>query len=219
MGEMMVSREEVMSELEALKRRIQELEPSEAQAVAPEPIVQVEPEPIVETEPFVIVEETPIPENLTYKIRYGELDSSTIFNYIETRRNHKAIQCNWPVDDNKRIFYEKLRESIKEEGFRNPILVFSANRVKKDPNKERIDKVRRYYDLGNENQYIVLSRYVPEDHVEQILVCHDIGGTRLFVAQEQGLKIPCLISDFSDMFPDLPEMKTREEIWSKMIER
>lgn len=67
-------------------------------------------------------------------------------------------------------WYDHIKKSILEEGFRNPV-VLTAKDGKLEP------------------------RY---------------GGTRVKIAQEHGMKIPAIIADFDDQFPEAETLETWE---------
>lgn len=71
--------------------------------------------------------------------------------------------------------YTSLRESVKNNGFLNPII------ITRGPLQFR---------LVNELPYHL--RYVPD-----ILTCEYLGGSRLALAHEMGIEIPCIVSDFT----------------------
>lgn len=96
----------------------------------------------------------------------------------------------------KNGFYQKLEQSILQEGFRNPILV----------NAGFCKEVYKKY----------LPKEAQEDHTK-ILACDSNGGSRLYIAKKHNLDIPCLISDFVGRFvkSGFEELKTKEEILQK----
>lgn len=82
-------------------------------------------------------------------------------------------------------FFIKLEQSILANGILNPILV-SAGRC-----------VDRFKDS--------LPQEMKEDS-NKILVCDQIGGSRLSIAKKHNMIIQCIIVDWINRFPDLPKI-------------
>jgi len=97
-------------------------------------------------------------------------------------------------------FYDKLLESIKTEGIKNPISICAGTCV------------------------LIYQKYLWESMLDaegkpewkKVLVCDSKGGSRLWAAQQLDIEIPVLISDFSNMFVDsnMRELHNEEEIAS-----
>lgn len=137
-----------------------------------------------------------------YKVRYVEIAAHKIFNECgpeaagppgeddrNTKKRKKAAQKYIDRLNNKNGFYEKLEKSIIDEGIRNPILV-NAGYIPS----------RKLFKLPVE---------MKNDH-NKILVCHHLGGSRLWVAQKLDMIVPCLVSDYCDMFSMYPALSDDE---------
>ena len=145
-----------------------------------------------------------------YKLRYGILKSKNIFNECGPYSGGKP---GWDEDSiksrevvalrkinglNKQSnFYNNLEKSILKEGFKNPIIV----------NAGWCPKIR---DRGHNDR---LPLDMQEDH-SKILSCNTNGGSRLWVAQNHDLDIPCIIVDYIDRFPEFPILETKDDILS-----
>ncbi len=127
-------------------------------------------------------------------IKYAVLDSNIIFNecgphsagprgWSPKRIEKRNIAAERWINtmNRKNGFYDKLEESILKEGCRNPILIVAG--------------------WCRENKLSHLPIEMQEDH-KKILWCGSNGGSRLWVAQKHNLTIPCIISDFVNMFPN-----------------
>ena len=89
---------------------------------------------------------------------------------------------------NTKVFFQKLEESILKEGFRNPIVV--ATGVLSEAYKE----------FEPQLNYSQLSRRLPPDvNPLKAIICHEYGGSRLWIAQKHNLDIPCIVNDFADL--------------------
>lgn len=143
---------------------------------------------------------------MDYVVRYGLIPSRTIFNYCGPRTldyamkgfteeeiNQKSLLSQRWLDryNKENQFYIKLEESILKEGFRNPLLVIAGN-----PNAVPKN---------------TLPEYMQEDS-KKILVCNLNGGSRLWVAQKHNIDVPCLISDFVEMFPEFAKIDAVQEM-------
>lgn len=141
--------------------------------------------------------------HLSYKIRLTTIEAKTIFNMCGPEHagprqwdedglaeRRKSAQKYIDRLNNVNEFFIKLERSILEHGFKNPILI-NAGCV-----------LPRKFDM--------LPTYMQEDS-EKILFCHNNGGSRLWIATEHNLKIPCIVSDFIDRFEGEKEIKSREE--------
>ncbi len=147
---------------------------------------------------------------MEYKVRYGILNSTIIFNEtgfytegpfgwddesVKTRKE----KCQQKINEiNKESgFYIRLENSILKEGFRNPILVDAGS--------------CRLMRKGIKNPCLPIE--MQRDHTK-ILTCNYNGGSRLMIAQKYNLQIPCIISDFIDRFSDFKLLETNEDIIS-----
>lgn len=144
-------------------------------------------------------------EDAPFKVRYTTLDPNDIFNYLCP--NEKQIKGQ----NDRNQFFSKLERSILDEGIRNPILCWA---LEEWPEKE--DKSFKYYKFYNKEQRFS-KHLLPEKYQDKkiLLVCRTHGGSRLMVAQKHNIRVPCLISDFCDAFPEIPPLKSIEEISKK----
>ncbi len=83
--------------------------------------------------------------------------------------------------------YAKLKDSVAKEGFRNPLIVTCGPPLK-----------RQLTHLPPE------LRSKPKH--EWLLLEGTTGGSRLWVAQELGIKVPCLINDRTGRFAKFPRL-------------
>jgi len=88
-------------------------------------------------------------------------------------------------------FYERLKASILKEGILNPIVVTAGPSL-------------------NRPEWIV-----PKDYGKYI--CESVGGSRLRVAQELGLSIPCIINDQIGVSGEL--LKDKGQVLSKFEDK
>lgn len=80
-------------------------------------------------------------------------------------------------------FFDDMKESVKENGVQNPILV-SVYQI--------IDK------KGPLFQYLVGERKKTfKIKKEKLFVCDTNGGTRLWAAQLENQEVPCIVQDFT----------------------
>lgn len=131
--------------------------------------------------------------DIDYAIRYMELDSNLIYNYCKDR--YLNFEGEFPEK------FQKIEKSVLEEGFRNPILV-------------TIGQGSWIYGLTPEK----LHEDWREDP-DNLLMCDKHGGNRLAVAQRNKLKIPCIVSDFVNRFPDHPRIESMDELRSLFKDR
>lgn len=142
-----------------------------------------------------------------YKVKYAIIPSREIYNHVgpdsidnfeiaeeDKPKRHLKWEIYIRTRDEHDGFFEKLEESILEEGIFNPILVV-AGRL-----------------------HPVTNKVVPKNVIadpEKIVVCDFLGGSRLWVCQKHNLDIPCIVSDFTDMFPDAELLNGEKEILAK----
>lgn len=147
---------------------------------------------------------------MLYKLRYGILDSSIIFNecgpysggpegWDEESITKRQIQGDrWIKNRNDRDqFFINLEKSILKESFRNPILICAG----------WCPKIR---DRGRNGR---LPLEMQEDH-SKILTCNINGGSRLYVAQKNNLEIPCIIADYVNRFSDFLLLENKKDVLS-----
>lgn len=137
----------------------------------------------------------------SYKVYFSHLDPNSIVNYIGPMNGLFNIQDKNLVQKrlNQKIsarnsldnFYEKLEQSILEEGIRNPITV-KAGWI--------MESKWKLLGITNQNK-------------KDLLFCDWNGGSRLYVAQKLCLpSIPCIILDYVGRFNHLKEITTNEEL-------
>lgn len=147
----------------------------------------------------------------SYDIRYGILYSGTIFNECGPESSGPAgwephlIQERYTAGqryikklNEKNGFYDKLEKSIIECGIRNPIIISSG--------------------WVPTRKLIRLPIEMRNDH-DKILVCHGLGGSRLWVAQKYKMMIPCIINDFTGRYNEYQLLKTEQDIFDKFIDK
>lgn len=140
----------------------------------------------------------------TYTARYVVIPSNLIFNecgpmsagptgWSEDKIKKREIAAQKYIDtlNRKNGFYNNLEASILKEGVRNPILVTAG--------------------WCPERKILNLPLEMQEDH-SKILVCHSSGGSRLWIAQKYNLDIPCIVSDFCNMFPEGKLLETAQDV-------
>lgn len=143
-----------------------------------------------------------------YTLRYGILDSNIIFNecgpwsggkpgWDEESMATREVKAQHMIDslNEKNGFYINLEASILKDGFRNPILVNAG-------------WCARIRDRGKNDR---LPLEMQDDH-SNILSCPQNGGSRLMIAQKHNLKIPCIVADYIDRFPQFKLLETKEDI-------
>ena len=101
------------------------------------------------------------------------------------------------VDErNKRDgFYNKLEANIIAYGIRNPITVRSGWTFPR-----------------------TLAR-MPTELRDNILICDEMGGSRLYAAQRLDIPIPIVVSDFDGEFADEELLETHEDIENKFKDK
>lgn len=113
-------------------------------------------------------------ENNGYMVKYAQVDPHRISNHLEPEQDEKDKL------EKTLGFYSKLKTSIKQEGFRNPLLIVAL----------REEDIRIRY-----------------------------GGSRLSVAQELDISVPCIITDFKNVFPDAEVLFTLQDIRAKFLDQ
>lgn len=89
--------------------------------------------------------------------------------------------------------YERLLESVRKDGFRNPIMV-SAGRLERRKTVELPPALRQREDL---------------------LVSEYLGGSRLWAAQQLGVDVPCIVNDYADVLPDAEVLPNATAVLAK----
>jgi len=130
---------------------------------------------------------------MKYELRYiSEMDPYLIYNQCgpgsagpvgwdeETIKKREVAAERYITAMNKKQgFYKKIEASVLKIGFRNPILI----RCGWCPPK-------------------IICRLPPkmQKNLNKILVCDSNGGSRLWVAQNHNMKIPCIVQDYTGRF-------------------
>lgn len=139
--------------------------------------------------------------------RYTVLDPNTIYNipspsyrYKHLPEFERQIRTEDYINRRNRVdnFYTRLEQSILKEGFRNPIIVY-AGWIPIDVWKS-------------------LPEYVKTPSIETFICCWNWGGSRLYFAQKHNLPIPCIINDFTNLFPNAEELCSVEDILNKFTD-
>ena len=128
-----------------------------------------------------------------YDVRFSEINSNIIFNLIPPP-NEEYIKIKNKTEN----FYINLEASILEKGFENPILITAG--IQGSPNTIK-------------NKHKLPPSFL--NNIENIIVCDRLGGSRLWVAQKHGLKIPCIICDYINKFPNEEKLKTIDQVYDK----
>jgi hypothetical protein len=87
--------------------------------------------------------------------------------------------------------FSKLEESMVKEGFHHPISAVTGK-----PRDIYLKKPRE------------VMHFPPETHnnLDGVIYSHTFGGSRLSVAAEHDILVPCAVHDFSNLFEDCPEI-------------
>lgn len=104
--------------------------------------------------------------------------------------------------DKKTKHFTQLQQSVKSEGFRNPIQVVTGCPIDSQGNKAEMSML-------------------PPDMTKNIhsaVSVHLFGGSRLAIAQEIDINIPCIVYDFERLFPNAEEIVTSSDFQSKCID-
>ena len=144
------------------------------------------------------------------KLRYIELPTDSIFNWLDpfnitAKWACKAITGDWWSEENVAIrnhfasiwtkefdnitgHFTNLEESIKKKGILSPILIESG---------------------PPRGTYLKPFHYPPaeQDDLSHALHTFLFGGSRLTIANKLGIeKIPCVVYDYANMFPNAPQL-------------
>lgn len=150
------------------------------------------------------------------KLRYVEIELSKIYNRLaienitcwqcmtqwhdtwfepETVKLRNQFADIWREEFDKILpHFNKLEQSIPVDGIKSPISIISG------PPRDQFLKSPNYDARGH---------YPPQyySNFDDLLLVHPFGGSRVTIAEKLGIeKIPCVVHDFSDMFPDDPEV-------------
>lgn len=130
---------------------------------------------------------------IKYNVVYSVYPSRQIYNFVGPFSiDHFAVPGDeWPPRHKKRWemieelnqkhdFYNKLENSILQEGIKNPILV----------NYHRCDPIL----------FKTLPKTIQQTS-KPFVICDFLGGSRLYIAQKHNMNIPCIVSDWKGDFP------------------
>jgi hypothetical protein len=140
-----------------------------------------------------------------YYLKPCNIDSKSIFNLrgpesfgpvgwdAATKKAKKQAAEEWiaKVNTSSNNWFQKLENSILEEGFLNPIIVHAGLVPKREIGK------------------------LPKKHwrdQSELFVCYSLGGNRLYVAQKHNLDIPCLVCDYNNLVPGVNPLYTIPEV-------
>lgn len=152
-------------------------------------------------------------ENL-YTVRFGLIYSKLIYNFASPEhvypltneeKNNKELKKRIGEEYikyfNEKIgFYEKLENSIKNEGIRNPIICNSG-----EPKTRMLEEV--------DDEYLKNIPY------EKRLFCEFMGGSRLYICQKNDWFVPCIIVDWTNGFKSYKKLETIKEINEMFIDK
>ncbi len=127
-----------------------------------------------------------------FELRYVIMDPNIITNKLSPEcvsGKHETAGEYVAKFNERNGFYTKLEASMLKEGFRNPILVVAGWY----PSKYDPRYPARMAKKGISS--------TPEDHTNEIY-CLTNGGSRLWLAQKHGMKIPCIVADYVGRFQD-----------------
>lgn len=122
---------------------------------------------------------------------YAVLHSSQIKNIVsEIFSDQQKMSQHVHRSPRQKQHFEKLEKSVLAHGFRNPICVMAGFVPPRH---------QRAWNITNAEMY-------------ETLYCTAHGGSRLWVAQKHGLKIPCVIADYMGLLHGSPEYRLEELI-------
>ena len=150
---------------------------------------------------------------MTVKLRFVELDSNKIFNWLnpenvtcfcnfgewhdiwwepEIVKRRKEFGKIWTEEFNKITgHFSKLEDSILKNGINHPISAVTGP--------------LRGTHLDGEGTGKFFPPNIQSD-IQNAIYSHTFGGSRLTIAQKHGMIIPCAVHDFSNLFENEPEM-------------
>ena len=144
------------------------------------------------------------------KLRYVEISPDKIFNWLDpfnitAKWACKAITGDWWSERNILIrkdfantwttefdkitgHFTDLEESIKEKGILTPVCIDSG------PPRGKYLKPHHFNPMMQKD-------------LSHALFTHTFGGSRLTIANKLRIeKVPCIVYDYANMFPDTPEV-------------
>ena len=154
---------------------------------------------------------------MKFSIRFASIDSNDIVNLNDPSGVWKVFRHigDWwnPKYDPLRVaikdwyitlfdeangHYEKLRKSIQRDGILNPLVITSGK-----PKYRTSDSIPPKH----------------QKNLENLLSVETCGGSRLLIAQELNLKIPCFINDWNSRFSNEILILNREEIIQRLSDK
>lgn len=123
--------------------------------------------------------------SIQYQVKFLYISSKQIYNYYHPS-DARIKKLN-----NQNNFYVKLEASVLQHGILNPILVNAG--------------------FVEDHYWESLPSSIKSKGKDNLLICNYIGCSRLYVAQRHGLSVPCIVSDFVDMFNKDYELLTNNE--------
>jgi len=149
-------------------------------------------------------------------LRYVELEPSQIYNRLaienhtcwgnvtqwrdtwwdaETVKLRNEFADIWREEfDKVHPHFCKLEQSMKEIGILSPISLISG------PPRDKFLQTPNYKATGH-----IPPQYYSD--YDSLLMTQPFGGSRITIAEKLGIeKIPCVVHDFSNLFPDAPEV-------------
>ena len=123
-----------------------------------------------------------------YKVKYTKLPSNEIINYLDFIRKTDQLIAN-----GKGSFFEGLKKDIEKYGILNPILVYRLEFSRYEEN----------YAIFKSRQKFKRLAFPKLEKKDRILLCANSGGSRLWVAQKNNIKIPSLILDYCHDLKDI----------------
>jgi hypothetical protein len=138
---------------------------------------------------------------MNYEVRFGMLPAKSIYNFLgpcparnfqsleeKTLAEEQAVASRNSIDG----FYERLEKSILEDGMNDPVIINSGHVP---------DTIKTY-----------LPDFIVEKFIDNLLICYQIGGSRLWIAQKHDMVVPCLINDHNNRFPHFETLRTPLDI-------
>ena len=152
--------------------------------------------------------ETPL-MNTPCKIRYVELPAKDIFGMVgRCGGGYNTIWEDWSTSGRiarRKIMeeyergmndicghYDKLEQSMLQEGCRNPVVITAGQ-----PRKRKL--------------HLLPPEMLEADPASLLILEGTTGGSRLHVAQKHNLTIPCIVNDWHDRFTDCPEITSAQD--------
>ena len=128
-------------------------------------------------------------ENAPFKTKYVRALPNSIFNYAKC----SGLPENTPERIER---YQKIENSILTDGFYNPISVVGG--------------IQQLLNLQQLKPNLLPSEMA--ENPDEAVVCYSHGGTRLYFAQKHNIKIPCIVADFTNRFPNGKVIESVKEL-------